>query len=342
MSSSPLFSEDGRAISLQTARELFPLDLNIRNHKGSRCVLIFKGKSLCKGRENIGTLLLSFEIGRSEGKPGFEVWIRGPANLASWLNPSCLAIKEHCSVAWKPSPGSQSHWPAPRPINSAEKDRPHGNGPSPDVTAWITPARLNAHHWTLGIWGPALGFLTMENSKSDGLLNKTVYPGCVPTGIPMNPSQLSWSEPLSAFFQLDSAYWGPPCSGPPGRYSYLPLSRQLETYDCAFEPAFIRKRNERERQRVRCVNEGYARLRGHLPRELADKRLSKAETLRAAIGYIKHLQSLLDCQPPGMPSKSKESRAISKPLPRPECNSDGESKTSSASSPFSEAEEACS
>ncbi|XP_063049158.1 achaete-scute homolog 5 [Engraulis encrasicolus] len=75
--------------------------------------------------------------------------------------------------------------------------------------------------------------------------------------------------------------------------SYVPLHAHISVYDYSFEPAFIRKRNERERQRVRCVNEGYARLRRHLPHELDDKRMSKVETLRAAIGYIKHLQELL-------------------------------------------------
>lgn len=82
------------------------------------------------------------------------------------------------------------------------------------------------------------------------------------------------------------------------------------------EPAFLRQRNERERQRVRCVNEGYARLRQHLPRELAGQRLSKVETLRAAIGYIKQLQELLERH-------------------RPDLNSDGESKASSGASPCS-------
>nr|XP_048274244.1 achaete-scute homolog 4 [Myodes glareolus] len=71
---------------------------------------------------------------------------------------------------------------------------------------------------------------------------------------------------------------------------------------------------------LRCVNEGYARLRQHLPRELAGQRLSKVETLRAAIGYIKHLQELLERH-------------------RPDCNSDGESKASSGASPCSEPEE---
>ena len=65
-------------------------------------------------------------------------------------------------------------------------------------------------------------------------------------------------------------------------------------HDCLGEPGFIRKRNERERMRVRNVNEGYARLRDHLPLEPNEKRLSKVETLRGAISYIKLLQELLD------------------------------------------------
>ncbi|KAM5138241.1 achaete-scute homolog 3 [Mantella aurantiaca] len=60
-----------------------------------------------------------------------------------------------------------------------------------------------------------------------------------------------------------------------------------------YGPAYIRKRNERERQRVKCVNEGYAKLRRHLPREYAEKRLSKVQTLRAAIRYIVRLQEAL-------------------------------------------------
>ncbi|XP_072129044.1 achaete-scute homolog 5-like [Mobula birostris] len=77
-------------------------------------------------------------------------------------------------------------------------------------------------------------------------------------------------------------------------FPQMPLQSPFTAvYDYSHEPAFIRKRNERERQRVKCVNEGYARLRQHLPQEVAEKRLSKVETLRAAISYIKELQSLL-------------------------------------------------
>ncbi|XP_035634262.1 achaete-scute homolog 5-like [Oncorhynchus keta] len=70
-------------------------------------------------------------------------------------------------------------------------------------------------------------------------------------------------------------------------------------YECPFEPAFIQKRNERERQRVKCVNQGYAKLRDHLPGGVSEKRLSKVETLRAAINYIKYLQGLLEGQGKG-------------------------------------------
>ena len=59
--------------------------------------------------------------------------------------------------------------------------------------------------------------------------------------------------------------------------------------------SFIHKRNERERERVRCVNEGYADLRQKLPLKFKnEKKISKVETLRYAITYIKHLQNLIN------------------------------------------------
>ncbi|XP_038130500.1 achaete-scute homolog 4 isoform X1 [Cyprinodon tularosa] len=100
----------------------------------------------------------------------------------------------------------------------------------------------------------------------------------------------------------------------------------LDMYEFSFEPAFIQKRNERERHRVRCVNEGYARLREHLPRDFEDKRLSKVETLRAAIDYIKHLQGLLDVDVSGGEISFGQERSSER---RREISSDGESKTSS-------------
>nr|AAQ75376.1 transcription factor Ash2 [Podocoryna carnea] len=89
----------------------------------------------------------------------------------------------------------------------------------------------------------------------------------------------------------------------------LPFSLLAYPYlhECLGEPGFIRKRNERERMRVRNVNEGYARLRDHLPLEPTEKRLSKVETLRGAIKYIRLLETLLKDQE--SPSKDRKENA---------------------------------
>jgi hypothetical protein len=74
-----------------------------------------------------------------------------------------------------------------------------------------------------------------------------------------------------------------------------------------------RRRNERERQRVRSVNEGFERLRRYVPmshqcqdasecvvatvnkvRRCQRRRCSKVDVLRSAIMYIRHLEGLLD------------------------------------------------
>lgn len=69
-----------------------------------------------------------------------------------------------------------------------------------------------------------------------------------------------------------------------------PMSR----YQLWLETSFMCRRNERERQRVRNVNDGFSRLRNHLPRTAnMRRRQSKVETLQHAIKYIKYLQNLL-------------------------------------------------
>ncbi|XP_072687652.1 achaete-scute homolog 5 [Canis lupus baileyi] len=117
----------------------------------------------------------------------------------------------------------------------------------------------------------------------------------------------------------------------------VPFPGALGGYDYPFEPAFIQKRNERERQRVRCVNEGYARLRGHLPGALAEKRLSKVETLRAAIRYIKYLQELLSAAPAPAPAPDGAPPA-SPPARRPARAPQASEGPCFSSSPFFESE----
>jgi len=60
------------------------------------------------------------------------------------------------------------------------------------------------------------------------------------------------------------------------------------------QPAAVARRNERERNRVKLVNLGFATLRQHVPNGAANKKMSKVETLRSAVEYIRALQQLLD------------------------------------------------
>ncbi|KAM9673092.1 achaete-scute homolog 4 [Trichechus inunguis] len=154
----------------------------------------------------------------------------------------------------------------------------------------------------------------MEKRRPARLLNTLPYHlRTVPMGIPGTLPRLPLSDPFRVPFCVDAACWDRAQGGCPRRRQYLSLP-----LDGACEPAFLCKRNERERQRVRCVNEGYARLRDHLPRELADKRLSKVETLRAAVGYIKYLQELLEHH-----ARGQLGSAGASPERRADCNSDG-------------------
>ncbi|XP_030057075.1 achaete-scute homolog 2 [Microcaecilia unicolor] len=58
--------------------------------------------------------------------------------------------------------------------------------------------------------------------------------------------------------------------------------------------AAVARRNERERNRVKLVNMGFQTLRQHVPNGATSKKLSKVETLRSAVEYIRALQQLLD------------------------------------------------
>lgn len=71
------------------------------------------------------------------------------------------------------------------------------------------------------------------------------------------------------------------------------------------QTASVVRRNARERNRVKQVNNGFANLRQHIPVKVisslsntsgrgASKKLSKVDTLKLAVEYIKSLKSLLD------------------------------------------------
>ncbi|XP_041973365.1 achaete-scute homolog 1-like, partial [Aricia agestis] len=75
----------------------------------------------------------------------------------------------------------------------------------------------------------------------------------------------------------------------------------LQTYPS--QPASVARRNARERNRVKQVNNGFAALRQHIPSAVtaalaggrgSSRKLSKVDTLRLAVEYIRSLKRLLD------------------------------------------------
>lgn len=66
----------------------------------------------------------------------------------------------------------------------------------------------------------------------------------------------------------------------------------------------VQRRNARERNRVKQVNNGFSTLRQHIPSDVvaalsnggrgASKKLSKVDTLKVAVEYIRRLEDLLD------------------------------------------------
>lgn len=59
------------------------------------------------------------------------------------------------------------------------------------------------------------------------------------------------------------------------------------------QPSAVARRNERERKRVKLVNEGFNTLRKHVPHSSKNKKMSKVDTLRSAVEYIRRLKELL-------------------------------------------------
>lgn len=93
------------------------------------------------------------------------------------------------------------------------------------------------------------------------------------------------------------------------------------------QPASVARRNARERNRVKQVNNGFATLRSHIPPSVAQalsptgstssqasrgasKKLSKVETLRLAVEYIRCLQQMIDDHESDMGNSSLTSDQI--------------------------------
>ncbi|XP_066253817.1 uncharacterized protein [Euwallacea similis] len=86
----------------------------------------------------------------------------------------------------------------------------------------------------------------------------------------------------------------------PGRKGFKKGGKEVKTSP---PPMAVARRNARERNRVKQVNNGFANLRQHIPNFIAqafesgngrgNKKLSKVETLRMAVEYIRSLEDIL-------------------------------------------------
>ncbi|VDL84604.1 unnamed protein product [Nippostrongylus brasiliensis] len=65
--------------------------------------------------------------------------------------------------------------------------------------------------------------------------------------------------------------------------------------------------NERERKRMNSINRGFDHLRQRLPYTSQEKKLSKVDTLKGAMQYIRQLQAVLEQE---LPSDPKAERKI--------------------------------
>ncbi|CAD1479975.1 unnamed protein product [Heterotrigona itama] len=113
------------------------------------------------------------------------------------------------------------------------------------------------------------------------------------------------------------------------------------------QPASVARRNARERNRVKQVNNGFATLRQHIPQSVAQalggstagthggsragsKKLSKVETLRMAVEYIRSLQRLLEEHDGG-----SDVTSVSSPTSSPPSSTSSASSTCSSSNGIS-------
>ncbi|XP_018027938.1 uncharacterized protein LOC108683165 [Hyalella azteca] len=77
--------------------------------------------------------------------------------------------------------------------------------------------------------------------------------------------------------------------------SPLLQSASSQVNDCKSSQKLpLSRRNARERNRVRLVSQGFAILRQHVPQAARRKKLSKVETLRCAVDYIKALSRMIE------------------------------------------------
>ncbi|XP_041451747.1 LOW QUALITY PROTEIN: achaete-scute complex protein T8 [Drosophila obscura] len=162
-----------------------------------------------------------------------------------------------------------------------------------------------------GTLGPRKRPLGESKQNSQNSQNSLIGPSKPPAGGSAKRSKLSKKSQEKVAKTASSnpaAAAAAAAAGTPGRKG-LPM------------PQAVARRNARERNRVKQVNNGFALLRERIPEEVseafeaqgagrgASKKLSKVETLRMAVEYIRSLEKLLgfDFPPLGFHANSSSS-----------------------------------
>uniref|UniRef100_A0A182JFG4 Uncharacterized protein n=1 Tax=Anopheles atroparvus TaxID=41427 RepID=A0A182JFG4_ANOAO len=120
-----------------------------------------------------------------------------------------------------------------------------------------------------------------------------------PTMLVTDGMQLGKQQTVAALDHRQKAQIGGPVSAAGKKYAYCGLP-----YATPQQSASVQRRNARERNRVKQVNNGFANLRQHIPSTVVtaltngtratNKKLSKVDTLRLAVEYIRSLQRMLE------------------------------------------------
>ncbi|KAK4302384.1 hypothetical protein Pmani_025523 [Petrolisthes manimaculis] len=121
----------------------------------------------------------------------------------------------------------------------------------------------------------------------------------------ISPSCSSSTSPLAPHYSAPSstdpwAPWTSPLKSPQDDSLVASNMRENRRRRRVCPMAQVRQRqaaNMRERRRMASINDAFEGLRAHIPTMPYEKRLSKVDTLRLAIGYITFLSDMVDTNP---------------------------------------------
>ena len=164
-------------------------------------------------------------------------------------------------------------------------------------------------------------FSRVQISQQSVTMASTSLINCTPQKMMSPPVLMNNSPPLGGYMPINSTPNRMPIKRPiqPGTSSGIPsghsssaAKKRIQFSSLGYvlpppPPASVARRNARERNRVKQVNMGFAILRQHIPSSFGSsssrsssssgsksRKVSKVDTLRCAVEYIRSLKEMLD------------------------------------------------